>query len=538
MRAPLSYLGTGDVPVLTITTSVPDTSTVGKLGEIIVDKTNKNAYILTSADGGIYTWESIEGGGGLDFQESVLAQLAYASSTATEGYRYLASETSGLWTKDYIYEYQSGAWEATAPSNGMMTYNEDTSSILVYTGSAWEGVGAAIPDASETVQGVVELATTTEVVAGSDTTRAVTTAGLTAKLGTQTANGVMLGGGAAGFNLGATSAGTAGQPLISSGAGVDPDWGTLSVAYGGTGATTHTIHGVLIGATAGAVVSLTAGTSGQVLLGSTGADPVFGTVGSTDSTIAWTLGAGTLTAQARAASATVTGVIEIATDAETTTATSTSLCITPANLEVRLGTQTQHGVMLGGGAAGTNLSVAAVGTNGQILCGSTGAAPVMATVGHTAGTLTSTLGAGTLNIDTASTMIRTAAVTISNAQLQALNATPIQLVATPGANKYLDFLGAIIALDYGTATIDDCAADGDLQIRYDASTVVSLTVEANDLVDAVADAASTAKPLATDVTLLADKKLELYNNGAEYTVVGGGDGVLKILINYRILDLS
>jgi len=93
-------------------------------------------------------------------------------------------------------------------------------------------------------------------------------------------------------------------------------------------------------------------------------------------------------------------------------------------------------------------------------------------------------------------------------------------------------------LDYGTATIDDCAADGDLQIRYDASTVVSLTVEANDLVDAVADAASTAKPLATDVTLLADKKLELYNNGAEYTVVGGGDGVLKILINYRILDLS
>jgi microcystin-dependent protein len=42
---------------------------------------------------------------------------------------------------------------------------------------------ASVPDASETVKGVVELATTTEASTGTDTTRAVTPAGLSAAVG-------------------------------------------------------------------------------------------------------------------------------------------------------------------------------------------------------------------------------------------------------------------------------------------------------------------------------------------------------------------
>jgi len=42
----------------------------------------------------------------------------------------------------------------------------------------------SVPDASETVKGLVELATTVEAAAGSDTIRAVTPAGLTAAVGT------------------------------------------------------------------------------------------------------------------------------------------------------------------------------------------------------------------------------------------------------------------------------------------------------------------------------------------------------------------
>lgn len=51
--------------------------------------------------------------------------------------------------------------------------------------------------------------------------------------------------------------------------------GTLVVSNGGTGRATLTNHGVLVGAGTGAITQLSVGTTGQVLTGSTGADPVW-----------------------------------------------------------------------------------------------------------------------------------------------------------------------------------------------------------------------------------------------------------------------
>jgi len=97
-------------------------------------------------------------------------------------------------------------------------------------------------------------------------------------LTTITDHGVMLGSGTGAVTP--TAAGTSGQPLLSGGAGADPNWGTLTVPYGGTGTTTLTIHGVLLGQTAGAITATAAGTAGQPLLsGGAGADPNWGTLG-------------------------------------------------------------------------------------------------------------------------------------------------------------------------------------------------------------------------------------------------------------------
>ncbi len=68
----------------------------------------------------------------------------------------------------------------------------------------------------------------------------------------------------------------------------------IEVAFGGTGNATLTNHGVLVGATTAAVTQLAVGTNGQVLLGSTAADPVFATLTSTNGSITFTTGAGTL----------------------------------------------------------------------------------------------------------------------------------------------------------------------------------------------------------------------------------------------------
>ena len=67
----------------------------------------------------------------------------------------------------------------------------------------------------------------------------------------------------------------------------------VTVPGGGTGLTTATAHGVLIGEGTSAMAVSAAGTNGQAFLGSTGADPVFATL-TTSTGVGYTTGAGTL----------------------------------------------------------------------------------------------------------------------------------------------------------------------------------------------------------------------------------------------------
>ena len=66
------------------------------------------------------------------------------------------------------------------------------------------------------------------------------------------------------------------------------------VANGGTGATTLTDGGIILGSGTGAVTVTSQPTNGQLLIGSTGVDPVLGAITSTGSTITVSLGAGTI----------------------------------------------------------------------------------------------------------------------------------------------------------------------------------------------------------------------------------------------------
>jgi hypothetical protein len=89
------------------------------------------------------------------------------------------------------------------------------------------------------------------------------------------AHAVMIGEGTS--NVATVAPGSAGVPLVSQGASADPAFSTATVPGGGTGATTLTAHGVLIGEGTNPIVATAVGTTGQVLVGSTGADPAFGT---------------------------------------------------------------------------------------------------------------------------------------------------------------------------------------------------------------------------------------------------------------------
>lgn len=61
--------------------------------------------------------------------------------------------------------------DALTPSNGMLIYNTTGGTFDVYDGGVWTALdtGAAISNASETVTGIVQLATDAQAVAGTDT---------------------------------------------------------------------------------------------------------------------------------------------------------------------------------------------------------------------------------------------------------------------------------------------------------------------------------------------------------------------------------
>ena len=457
------------------------TDTGQKLGCVWLDIPAKNAYLMTANANGYATWDVINPSSGFDWQESVLsATTAEAAATETEGYRYLSAAAGATWLDKYIYQWQSGTWEGVAPSTGMAVYIEDTALIEIYDGTNWVSITAGIPNMTATTTGLGELATDAESIAGTLTDyRVINPSSLKAKLGTQTDHGVLVGSGTTAA-LTALAVGTNGQVLLGS-TGADPVFATIGstdssvtvTAGAGTLALTvtqaaeaqlggaevatdaetltgtsdalmitpdklnhklgtQTLHGVIVGAaTTAALTALAVGTNGQVLLGSTGADPVFGTIGSSDSTIAWTLGAGTLTAQARPATEAVTGVVEFATAAETTTGTSDALATHPAGVNTKLGTQTQYAVMLGGGGAGSNLGITTAGTNGQVIVGSTGAAPDFATIGSTDSSVTVTAGAGTLAL----TVTQAAEAQLGGAEVatdaETLTGTSDALMITP-----------------------------------------------------------------------------------------------------------
>ena len=376
-----------------------------------------------------------------------------------------------------------------------ITFNDDNStsattnaSMINLFGTLAQGI-TVLGDGSHTItvsaktaslsqQGTIVLASSAQAIAGTDSSNAVTSAALKAKLGTQTAHGVILGEGTTSA-LGITAAGATNTVLLGQGASADPIFGavpngalaystiTLSngnnitvtgspISLGGTASiavTGTTTNAVQIGNSSGSLTSIGVGTNGQVLLGSTGNAPAFGTITSPDGSIIFGTGsnsltlkvngaafgqtitgntggalspsagnwniygnatqgvstsgtASTLTITVASATTSQIGVVELSTSAEAIAGTNSTTALTPAAMNAKLGTQTQYGVMIGEGSSSA-LQATAAGTNGQVLIGATGANPAFGTIASAGGTITITGGSNTLNLDVSSKVIET-----------------------------------------------------------------------------------------------------------------------------------
>lgn len=216
----------------------------------------------------------------------------------------------------------------------------------------------------------------------------------------------------------------------------------LTVPLGGTGLTTITDHGVMVGSGAAAVTPLAVGTNGQVLLGSTGADPVFATLTSSNSSITFTPGAGSLSLQAGA-----TVPLSFTTDSGTATPALNALAVV-------------GGTAIDTSGAGATLTVAFDVTElpalpTSITTDSGTVTPALNTFAVLGGSNIATSGSGanlTIDLDNSPSVSGslTAGTTVT-ATLGAITATNGNLVLGTAGNKLSIATGANASV--GTATL-------------------------------------------------------------------------------------
>jgi hypothetical protein len=109
--------------------------------------------------------------------------------------------------------------------------------------------------------------------------------------------------------------------------------GTLAVGDGGSGATTLTDHGVLLGSGTDPITALGVMTNGQLVIGSTGADPVVASITDGEG-IYTTVGAGTLTIACEDASESNKGVTVYSGTTKALAGVDTASAMTPADVKM------------------------------------------------------------------------------------------------------------------------------------------------------------------------------------------------------------
>lgn len=145
---------------------------------------------------------------------------------------------------------------------------------------------------------------------------------------------------------------------------------------------------------------------------------------------------------------------------------------------------------------------------------------------------------GVATAQLATNTIQYAEVALTNAEIKALRAAPKTLVAAPGAGKTLEFISAVLYLDYGSNGLTE--STDNMVIRYTdgTGTIASQAIESGSFIDATADTMTTALPkidVASAKTACADKLLCLHNTGdGEFSGNAGADTTMRVKVAYRV----
>jgi len=128
-------------------------------------------------------------------------------------------------------------------------------------------------------------------------------------------------------------------------------------------------------------------------------------------------------------------------------------------------------------------------------------------------------------------------VDINDAELVALRATPMELVATPGAGAYIEVVSCQLIFDYGSGTAYAESADNLILGYDDGTTQIGNTLEMTGFIDQVNDMVLWWVNSATahNPSLLVNKNIAIKNSGDGEIVTGdASDGALRVITTYRV----
>jgi hypothetical protein len=157
-------------------------------------------------------------------------------------------------------------------------------------------------------------------------------------------------------------------------------------------------------------------------------------------------------------------------------------------------------------------------------------------LGRLAKALTATDGEAQVDLNVVDD-VQTTSVTLTSAQILLLATTQIELVAAPGADRFIDVHSITMILDYGSNVFTEPSAPDDLEVVYDAAGGTSIADVIGDFIINSAD--FIARPQIKDnaglaVTTIVNKAVVLDNNGANYGGNAGDDSLLIVITNYSV----
>lgn len=131
--------------------------------------------------------------------------------------------------------------------------------------------------------------------------------------------------------------------------------------------------------------------------------------------------------------------------------------------------------------------------------------------------------------------VQYAEVTISSSEILNLTTAQKELVAAPGADKFIQFLGAEFILDYNSSAYTESGDNLAIKFTDDSGAQVSETIESTGFIDQTADTITNAVPKADAIVAASgavNQALVLDNLGSNFAA---GDSPVYAKIHYKVV---